>query len=236
VRRLIVLVVILFPALGFAQHSRLEITPTVGYRWGGSIDVHERALEFDDYGVDVDASGTYGLRLGVDMSSNLQLEVLFSRQPGEFIDEHGLFAEWFTAIPDGPDADTHPDGYLIEGRADILDVNVTYIHGGLLWFWGKGENRKYLVGSLGVTRVDPGVPLHTEVGLSASVGAGYRIPLSDKLGLRFEGRAFWTMLDDGAIGVEALDHPDCDIPCTYTYQYPDNFFQFEAMVGLSIKL
>ena len=48
-RRLIVLVVVLFPALSMAQHSRFELTPTVGYRWGGGIDVYERALEFDNY-------------------------------------------------------------------------------------------------------------------------------------------------------------------------------------------
>jgi len=223
-----------------AQHSRFELTPTVGYRWGGGIDVYERALEFDNYDVDVDASGSYGLRLGVDISPRLQFELLFSRQPGEFVDEHGLFSEWFTqlyppdCIPPGADDPVDPC-YIIEGRGEILDVNVTYLHGGLVWSLRDGESSPYLVGSLGVARVDPRVQLHTETGLSASVGGGYKWTLSKRLGLRFEGRAFVTDMDE-AVGVEQVSHPDCEVPCTYTYRYPDFLIQFEAMVGLSVRL
>ena len=233
-RRLMVLLVILVPSVSLAQQLEFEITPTLGYRWGGNLEVAERAFDFEDFDVDLDASGSFGLRLGVDLNPRLQFEAIYNRQAGQLEDRHGLFSEWFVAIDE--DNDGVPEDYEIFDRSSILDINATYIHAGLLWHWGKGEDQKYVAGSIGVTRVDPGVNLHTESGLSTSLGAGYKLQLNERLALRFEGRLYWTRLDDGGMGIDYVENPACDIPCTITYGYPSDFVQFEATMGLSVKL
>ena len=66
---------------------------------------------------------------------------------------------------------------------------------------------------------------------SGSIGGGVKIFLTDNIGLRFEGRGFWTLLDDG----EDYYYDDC-YHCGdyYDYGYSNTFDQAQFSTGLII--
>lgn len=197
-RILIALALLLGPAVASAQEShRFELTPRIGFNWGGSLDNRDTL-----FGADVEAkeSGSYGLSFDIPLASALQLELLASRQATELRFDEGLF---------GPDF-------------AVADIDISYYHVGLLW---QGTDRRvspFFVASLGVTRLDPDLPdTSTENRFSLSLGGGVKIFFSDHVGLRLEGRGFWTALDE-----EEDRYWDRD------YVYDNDFTQGQASIGL----
>lgn len=218
-RRLFTLLILLVPTLSTAQEPRFELTPTLGYRWGGDIQIDERAFRYQVFDVALDGSGSYGLRLNIMVSRKLQFELLASKQDTQLDDSQGLFGEV-------------PSGFVGPGKLDVLNVNLTHLHAGLRWFLGHGDFQPYLVGSAGVTHIEPNVRLGDDQGLSASLGTGLKMNVTDRFGLLFEGRLFWVDTDEAESSVHPINHIDCTGDCTYTYRYQDDFVQTAVTVGL----
>lgn len=188
------LALFLLPATAPAATGRFELTPSVGYRLVGDIEVEDVRVFTDD--LEVDESSTYGLFFDIPLNRWLQLEIMANRQDSELLADGGLF-----------------------GREVVLaDVEITYVHVGLLWQWGSGQVSPYVVGSLGLAQISPELPgVSDEDRPSLSFGGGVKVFFSDNVGLRLEGRGYYVALDD--------DDDD-------RWEDEDSLTQAEASVGL----
>lgn len=170
-RILLALGLLAFATPAFA--GGLELTPHVGYRWAGTIDADLSNVLGRD--VDIEDSESYGVTFDIPLSSSLQLELMASRQESQLEYDRGLFDEERT----------------------LGDITVDYYHAGLLWQWGAGQAVPFFVVSGGVTRLDPEwIGGDVETRPSMSLGGGVKVFVNDNLGFRFEGRGFFTDLDE----------------------------------------
>lgn len=222
-RWLVSLLILLSPSLTLAQRHTLEITPTLGFHRAGGIVIEERAFYFEDFGVGIASSGSYGILLDVPFSRSLMLELMVGGQAGAFKDRQGLFGE-------------QPGGLVKPGTRDLLDVDLIYVHGGVAWELARGWSRPFMAGGLGVARIDPTLPLPRDIRFSMSGGGGWKLDLDERLGLRFEGRYFWTGTDNTISAVQTFEHRDCAEPCTYTYRYGSHLSQGGLSIGLVVKI
>jgi hypothetical protein len=206
IRRIVVaLLLLLLPAIASAQ-GRFELTPTASYNFGGSIDGED--TDFFDVDLEAEDSQAFGLTFGIPLSPWAQIEILASRQSTELQFDEGLFG----------------------GDFDVADFDVAYYHVGGLFTWGSGQIHPFVVASLGVTQLDPDVAgASSESRFSASIGGGVKIFFNDHVGIRLEGRGFWTALDDFENDYDyCCDGFDCDCD----YDYDSEFTQTQASAGL----
>jgi len=147
--------------------SGIEITPFGGFRFGGSF---QDANTGDT--IAIDESGSYGLILDFDLEPAKQIEVYLSRQS--------------TKLSAGGTVTGNPK----------FDLTVDYYHiGGLLMLEGD-RVRPFISGTFGLTRMDPqGTNRTTEYYFSIALGGGAKIPLTERLGLRFDARGIFTAVN-----------------------------------------
>ena len=152
------------------QAADFEVTPILGYTFGGSVKDSETDDSFD-----FDDSVSYGVILGLRDESkkgSAFYEILYSHQPTYLkVDDKALFDK------------------------DHLDVDINYFHfGGRFGTDGEMVN-PYVVAGVGVTYFDVKGG-DSETKFSFSIGGGVNVPLSQHISLRFEGRGFGTVLDN----------------------------------------
>ena len=178
-----------------------ELTPTAGYRWGGTIFARQSFFGED---VDVAPSASFGVNFGIPLGdSGLKLELMANRQSSQLESGRGLF---------------EPDN-------EVADIDVTYLHGGLQIPFARSRNATpYFVGSAGLAILDPKIfGVSAEQRFSASAGLGIKVPMSRNLSFRFEGRGYYTALEE---------EDDCFV-CEYFYN--EDFYQGEVNAGLVIS-
>lgn len=190
-------ILLLLPGAALAQVPRFEITPTLGYRFNGDFDVS--GDDIFDRNAEIEESEYLGLVVDIPFNENWQLELLANRQSSSFIIDEGLFTP-------------------VE---ELGDVDLSYYHIGLLYQWGLGQVNPFFTFSGGIARIDPDFPeLDTENRFSASIAGGVKILFSRNVGLRLEGRGYWTNLET-------------DFDDRYErYDDSDALYQGEASVGL----
>lgn len=200
-KALFTLAFLLIPALAAAQPGNFEITPLAGYRLGGEFDAsNEDFFEDEDLDAEIEESGIYGVIFGIPLTPNWKLELLANRQESTFIIDEGLLSP----------------------TIELGDVTMSMYHAGLAFEWGLGQVRPFILGSLGLARIEPDFPeLNAENRFSASLGGGARIFFSPNVGLRLEGRGYWT--DLGTDWEDRYDRYDSE---------GDGLFQAEASAGL----
>jgi hypothetical protein len=150
-----------------AAASGIEITPFGGFRFGGSF---EDANTGDT--IAIDEAGSYGLMLDFDLEPAKQIEVYLSRQS--------------TKLSSGGTVTGNPK----------FNLTVDYYHiGGLLMLEGD-RVRPFVSGTFGLTRMDPqGGDRTAEYFFSIALGGGAKIPLTERLGLRFDARGIFTAVN-----------------------------------------
>jgi opacity protein-like surface antigen len=189
---------------GIASNYRFELTPTLSYRFGGTIYRGDSSLFSND--VTIDDSVAYGATFDIPLSSNMQLELLANRQSSQLRFDQGLFGT----------------------NIDVADIDVSYYHVGLLWQWGRGQVIPFFTASLGDTNLDPKVPgASSDDRFSMSLGGGVKVLFTDSIGLRFEGRGFFT--DIGGGNSRNHRYNSCDY---YGDCYNDTLSQGQASIGL----
>jgi hypothetical protein len=196
---------LLLPALMLAQDTGIEVTPTFGFRWGGEINAASTDLFDED--VKVDESMAYGLLVDFPVTRGLQIELLAERQSTNF-----------------------GSGELFDPDELNLDVDITYYHIGVLYQWRSNQIYPYVAGGVGIAEISPDQSgVSTEDRFSGSLGGGFKVPLSDHVGFRFEGRGFWT--DTGGWDCEWNDdhHHHGDWDCQ------TDLLQGEVKVGLVLS-
>jgi len=197
---------LLVPAAASAQGPyRFEVTPYASYNWGGEISGEDNTLFDSD--LEIEEGEAFGLTFDIPLSSNIQLELLASQQQTQFTFDEGLFG----------------------GSFDVADVDIEYYHVGVLFQGGSGEINPFFVASAGITRLDPDVPgADSEDRFSLSLGGGVKVFFNEHVGMRFEGRGFFTVIDDYDGGC----YDDYYYDCYDYYDDGDTLAQGQASVGL----
>jgi opacity protein-like surface antigen len=166
-------VLVIAPAA--ARGQGVEITPVIGYRFGGSFST---TVGIDPVNLVVDYevrdAAAFGLHLGYRVAEDGEIELLYSRQNTR-LDTGGLFT-----------------------GAPLFDLALeTWQAGGNYLFAEEGSRvRPYIGAGLGITRLLPEpARLQDETRFSASFAAGVKVALARHLGLRLEARYFITVLE-----------------------------------------
>lgn len=182
-----------------AQVSRFEVTPIAGYRFNGEVNVADDDLFDED--AEIDEGTALGVLVDIPLSENWQLELLANRQESSFIVDEGLLSP----------------------TVELGDVRLEYLHAGILYQWGLGQVLPFITFSGGVARIRPEFDdLDAENRLSASLGGGVKIFFNRNVGVRLEGRGYWT----------DLGSDDDDRRGRRRYDDDDGLYQGEASAGL----
>lgn len=184
------------------RDNAFELTPFVGYRWGGTIFADQTFIFGED--VNVAPSANFGVNFALPLGdSGMKIELMANRQSSELETETGLF----------------------EPENEVADIDITYLHAGLQIPFARSRNATpYAIISGGLASFDPQVSgVSSENRFSASAGIGVKIPMSDNLSVRLEGRGYYAALE------EESECSFCD------YFYNEDFFQGEVNLGLSFS-
>lgn len=151
--------------------NRFDLTPFVGYRWGGTIYADQTNL----YGqnVDLESSANYGVSFGIPVAPNgLKLELMVDRQ----------------------DTNVGTGGALFEPGSNFGNFHVTYFHGGLMIPFSQSRSAQpYVVVSAGLANLDPATSgVSSSNKFSAAAGVGVNVPISPEMAIRAEFRGFYT--------------------------------------------
>ncbi|HYN41055.1 MAG TPA: peptidylprolyl isomerase, partial [Thermoanaerobaculia bacterium] len=144
--------------------GRFEITPTVGYRFGGTASTsYSTFIE----SVEISPDLSFGMTLEYALRPNVSLEFIWSHQDSELKLNY---------------RQPPPAGY--SERLTHLNVD-TFQIGGLWQFGTYGDSfRPYLDFLLGLSILTPAPQFSTLTRFSGSVGGGAKYTLSDAMGFR----------------------------------------------------
>jgi hypothetical protein len=148
-----------------------ELTAFAGVRTGYEF-------EDGDTGADrpADESLTLGLMLGFPLDDDRTLEVVWTHQQVD------------VPIPDGGGTD-------VGLRFDTVAIGGTYE-------WGKHAVRPFVSATAGLALLSPDdSDYDMDLLFAGTLGAGVKVPLSTRAGLRFEGRGVALLSLDGSAGV-----------------------------------
>jgi hypothetical protein len=149
-----------------------ELTPFVGYRFGGQFDTVTSAAR-----AEAQPAADYGLVFDRELGGEGGwFEAYWSRQTTEI-------------VPRGIDA------------GEPFDVTVDYLHVGGMYQPGTEQLRPFVLATVGLTLMDPEPSgFNKVVGFSVAVGGGVKVMFSERVGLRAEGR-FVATLGGGSVAV-----------------------------------
>jgi hypothetical protein len=148
-----------------ATAQKAEVTPFVGYRFGGNFYDNETGNE-----IDLKNSVSYGFTFDYALSDNILIEFLYSRQGTELS--------------------------VVGGESPVLELDVDYMHGGILFQGGSEGLKPYVVAGLGAARFNPKESeSNSQSRFSIGLGAGVKGLFSERVGYRFEFRSIPTFID-----------------------------------------
>jgi opacity protein-like surface antigen len=154
-----------------AKDFKLQITPFVGYRLGGTFEDDDTEEDYD-----LDNNSSAGLIINFPSKANTEWEIYYSKQSTEL-----------------------KTGDLFLGTR-VVDMDVEYLHlGGTYLFDRSGESQPYFVATIGATRMEPsGVDTSSETFFSFAAGGGYKYFPDKHIGLRLDGRFIGTFIDSNS--------------------------------------
>jgi hypothetical protein len=151
--------------------STFEVTPFIGYRFGGDFDV-TKGEKTSTIKVVEDVS--YGLLTAWSYDRSRQGELLISHYNSKF-SQHSDFL---------PSND---------------ELGITYAHIGGNVMISEGNIPTYVTGGLGLTHLSPkGTGLDSETRFSMNVGLTAKIPVSEQLSFQFGGRVYGTFFNSAS--------------------------------------
>lgn len=170
---------LLFPILLFAlaasgaSAQNVELSPFVGFRYGGDLDGDP--FDVVPFGLELDEGASSGLVVSFRVRGGLSVELIWSHQATELV-ETGLFEDF-----------------------RLFDVDVDYYHAGVAYEWRLGQVRPFAGISVGATVFDPDVAgFGSDTRFSIGLGGGAKLMLSRHFGFRLEARLLATDFgDDG---------------------------------------
>jgi opacity protein-like surface antigen len=178
-----------------------EITPFVSYRGGGNFDLKGSTAS----DVDLDDHGSFGIAVNLfpGQDKTESYELYYSRQETNVA----------KSSPLAP-----------------FDLNVEYLHiGGTLNLNDEAPVRPYISGGLGLTRFSPQTGNGGDDSrFSLSLGAGLKLPISERFSVRLEGRGFLTLVnsDSAFLCASGSQGGVCAIRVK-----GESFIQYELLAG-----
>lgn len=157
------------------RDNMVDLTPFIGYRYGGTIFADQSNLFSQD--VDVKSSANFGLNLGIPINPyGMKIELLVDRQNTNFTHGGGLFS---------------PSG-------NLGDFHVIYLQGGILIPFSESRAASpYMSVTAGVANLDPDINgVSASNRFSASAAIGVKVPLSRNMALRLEERGYFTSMQN----------------------------------------
>ena len=186
------LVLLLIPAAVFAQddwrnrpsrydryqrRDMFELTPFVGYRYGGTLYADQASLFNHD--VDVASAMNYGGQFGIPIGyQGMKIELMVNRQDTNFTTTNGLFS---------------PD-------TNLANFHITYYQAGLeIPFAVSRSAIPFFVVGAGIANLKPDVPgVSSDNRFAANAGVGVKIPISPNVGFRIDARGYFTNLSNNS--------------------------------------
>jgi len=156
-------------AEGQSLRPRLELTPFIGGRLGGSFDSTD--AEGNTIGIDIDEDASFGIIVNFPSTVPTEWEFVYSQQS--------------TSLDRRSASDLRP-----------LDLDIIYLHGGGLYLFEGDLARPYIAATLGATRFSPDdSEFQSETKFSFALGAGYKLFPEGRFGLRLDARVWGTLLE-----------------------------------------
>ncbi len=166
----------------------VELAPFAGYRDGGvRFATGIFCLDSPCPSFAAAENGPiFGLIADLPLRERLDVELLLSRQSTELV------------LTDAPFEPSRPFGPLPN-----VDMRVTHLQAGLLRHWSVGTFEPFAAFGLGVTRLESDRLPAVNAGIdsdrfSASLGAGVRRSISERIGVRLEVRGFRVDMPEGS--------------------------------------
>jgi len=148
-----------------ADAGEFEITPFIGYQFGGDVSTFYQGQNQD---VSINSSENWGVVLSLGLSEMTQLELLYNTQ------------------------DTTADANRFD---DSLGLNIDYWQLSLLWsFDPYAQINPYVVFGIGGTWMRPD-GFSSLSRFSGNIGGGVKIFFSENIGVRLEGRFYGTYIN-----------------------------------------
>lgn len=123
-------------------------------------------------------------------------------------------------------------GTTIDGAPE-LDLDVEYLQiGGTVMFEDAETVIPYFGMTVGAARLSPEGPgLDNETKFAFSVGGGFKVPVTDHIGVRFDARAFVTLLDSSG---NVFCVSDNGVGTCAIRAKSDTYLQYHAALGVII--
>ena len=157
------------PDSSFAQ-GKIELSPLVGYQFGGKLRMYEGDLKIKD-------DMNYGLALSTEMAQDTRLEFIWTsmQTSADFRPYYGY-------------------GYLEGG----FDLNINYYQIGGVREFPNGNIVPFGAFTLGAVQFTPSdVNISETWRFSVTLGGGVKIWLSDHIGIRLQGRLLMPLYFQG---------------------------------------
>lgn len=187
-------------AAGTGQAQDRSLTVMGGYQFGGEFEDEATGDE-----VELDETPNFTVLLNLPYELDTEFEYVFSRQATS-LQASGQFS-----------------------GDELFDLDVYYLHVGGIALVNPDRVEPYVSGSLGLTHMRPSDSgLDSETRFSLSLGGGVRVPLGERLALRFDLRGFVTMLNGG--GSLFCTDGNCNVRIV-----SDGFLQYAASAGIAFR-
>jgi len=200
-----------------AQVRGIEITPTIGYRFSGTLSAgYTLAGTYID-NVKVPDALSYGLSFEYPFHPSANFEVLWSHQ-GSKIDVTG----------------TPLNG--IWGTRTVSDLNIDTIQAGVLWQSGRRDDRfrwffDILLGATILSPKNSTVPMSSLTRFSGSIGGGGKFYATENIGFKVAARYMPVYINSSDSGYYTCDpYWGC-----YSYYNTTYLNQFDTSVGLIVR-
>ena len=157
-----------FAQYGYDSH-RIEISPFVGYQFGGKLSVQAGTLSIRD-------AMNYGITLDFYIRPGVQVELSYSRQ----------------------DTELRLRDILTGQRNPLFDMAVEYYQIGGLYELRPGRVRPYGLLTAGLTHFNPKPQgRSSEWRFFFGVGGGIKAFVTERIGFRFQGRMLFPYFGQG---------------------------------------
>lgn len=168
---LFAIILMIDPVSSFAQ-GKFELTPFAGYQFGGKLRMYEGDLKIKD-------NANYGIVGDIEVAKDTKIELLWTHMQTT--------------------AEFNPYYNYESLRIDPFDINVGYIQIGSVREINMDEIRPFGVFTLGTTYFMPKNTVYDDSWkFSVTLGGGVKIWLTDRVGVRLQGRLMLPMFWGGA--------------------------------------
>ena len=152
--------------------SAFELTPFVGYRYGGTLFGDQTGFAED---FKTESNPNAGINFAIPLGDQgFKLELMANRQATHLTAGGGIF----------------------EPNDRVADIDITYYQAGVIIPFARSRSvTPYFVVSAGIANLDPDIPGTTDENrFSVSGGIGVKVPINRNFGIRAEARGYATDL------------------------------------------